>query len=103
MVTKLVVDDDAPLQTETPSSQPGGQLAISGFAFAPPVVRIPTGTELTWQNQDPTEHTVTADSGAFGSDALPQGQQFSARFDTPGTFTYFCAIHPAMRGTVEVT
>jgi plastocyanin len=66
-------------------------------------VGVATGTEVTWQNQDPAEHTVTADGGVFGSDALPQGQKFSTRFDTPGRFAYFCAIHPAMRGTVEVT
>lgn len=103
MITKLVVRDDAPLQSQPPSSKPAGQVAISGFAFTPPVVRVATGTEVTWQNQDPAEHTVTADGGVFGSDALPQGQQFSARFAAPGTFTYFCAIHPAMRGAVEVT
>ena len=103
MVTRLVVREDAPLQTEVPSSPPAGQVAISGFAFTPPVVRLATGTEVTWQNQDPAEHTVTADGGAFGSDALRQNQRFSARFTTRGSFTYFCAIHPAMRGTVEVT
>ena len=103
MVTQPVVRQDAPLQSAPPSPQPAGQVAISGFAFTQSVVRVATGTDLTWLNQDPAEHTVTAEGGVFGSDALPQGQQFSTWFDAPGMFAYFCAIHPAMRGRVEVT
>lgn len=103
MVTQLVVSEDAPLQTASPTPQPGGQVVISGFAFAPPDLPVATGTEVTWRNQDPAEHTVTADAGLFGSDPLAQGQQFSTRIETPGTYAYFCAIHPSMRGTIEVT
>ena len=36
-------------------------------------------------------------------DADQLGEVFSTIFDSPGTFEYFCAIHPSMTGTVTVT
>ena len=32
----------------------------------------------------------------------PQPESASVKFDTPGTYTYYCLIHPFMRGTVTV-
>ena len=97
----LEVREDAPLvRVEKPAAP--DQVAIADFAFAPASLEVAAGTEVTWHNEDTTDHTVTAGDGAFGSDALGEGQTFSHRFDQPGAYDYRCAIHPEMEGTVKV-
>ena len=48
--------------------------------------------------------TVTsADAGAtFKSAALDTDDKFSFTFDKPGTYKYFCSVHPHMSGTIIV-
>jgi plastocyanin len=77
-------------------------VTISGFAFGPVSISVPAGSTVTWTNQDATAHTVTADDGSFDSGSLAQGATFSQTFDTPGTYTYHCAIHSSMTGTITV-
>jgi plastocyanin len=48
-------------------------------------------------------HTITADNGSWDSGSLGKGQSFSQVFTQAGTFTYHCAVHPSMKGTVVVT
>jgi len=87
-------------------SEPGGPeasgtaVAIAAFAFRPAELRVPIGTTVAWSNSDPTPHTVTGD--AFDTGSLEQGATGTVTFDTVGTFEYFCAIHPTMRGRVVV-
>jgi plastocyanin len=100
MRTLLRVDPDAPLVR--PKREALGSVSIESFAFQPARVEVPVGTGVTWTNEDPTEHTVTAADGAFGSDPLSPQARFAFTFDQPGTFPYRCAIHPAMTGTVTV-
>jgi plastocyanin len=57
---------------------------------------------VTWTNIGVT-HTVTADKGLFDSGTFKSGETFSFTFAKGGTFTYHCAIHSSMRGTVRVT
>jgi len=82
----------------------GGEVKveISGFAFNPATVTIKVGEKVTWTNQDGAVHTVVADDNSWTSDSLEQGASFSHTFDTAGTFTYICGVHPAMKGTVIV-
>ncbi len=80
----------------------GTSVSISGFAFVPAVDTVKAGTTVTWTNQDAVAHTVTADDGTFGSAHLGNGVTFARAFNTAGTFTYHCAIHPSMHGTVVV-
>ena len=97
----LEVRRDAPLVREDVTA-PSGAIAIADFAFAPETERIPAGTKVTWRNDDPAEHTVTALDGAFDSDVLAPGALFSFTFDKPGSYDYRCEIHPSMEGTIEV-
>ena len=64
--------------------------------------RGPVGTPVTWTNLDPTAHTVSASDGSFDSGTLEPDARFETTFERPGTFAYFCQIHPTMRGTVRV-
>ena len=102
MHTTLEVRADAPLAQATADSSASGSVRIVQFAFVAADIDVPVGTRVTWTNQDPTPHTVTADKGAFDSRQLDPGGTFSVTLDTPGTLTYHCEIHPTMVGTVRV-
>lgn len=78
-------------------------VTIVDFAFDPGSVTVTAGSTVTWTNNGAVAHTVTSDSGAFDSGSLDPGATFSQTFDTPGTFAYFCSIHPNMTGTITVT
>lgn len=86
-------------QAETTSS-----VTIKDYAFSPAAITVKVGTKVTWTNQDAVGHTVTADSGTGpDSQLLDQGQSYSYTFSKAGTYTYHCAPHPYMKGTVIVT
>lgn len=76
---------------------------IEDFAFAPQTVGAKAGQQVTWEHQDAgVTHTVAAVGGGFRSGDLEEGDTFSHRFPTAGTFAYRCTVHPDMRGTVKV-
>ncbi|HEX8941424.1 MAG TPA: cupredoxin family copper-binding protein [Candidatus Limnocylindrales bacterium] len=80
----------------------GMAVTIKGFAFDPASLIVPVGASVTWTNQDPAGHTVTADDGSFGSPTIQTGSTFSQTFAKAGTFSYHCSIHPSMKATVVV-
>jgi len=104
--TATAVPTDAPTAGPTagPTAAPAGatQVDIRGFAFAPATVTVSVGGTVDWTNGDPASHTVTFNDGSQSSGTLAKGQAFKRTFDTAGTFTYHCLIHPSMTGTVEV-
>jgi plastocyanin len=81
----------------------GKEIAVANFAFAPVNLSVRTGDAVTWTNMDDISHTVTADNDAFDSGALGHGASFQLTAGPPGTYTYFCQIHPFMKGTLTVT
>ncbi|HYL32670.1 MAG TPA: cupredoxin family copper-binding protein [Stellaceae bacterium] len=90
---------DAAMQAAGPN-----QVLINNFAFGPATLTVKAGTTVTWINKDGDAHTVTA-AGAkplFGSQPLDTGDTFSFTFEKPGTYAYFCKIHPTMKGSVIV-
>jgi len=80
----------------------GPSVTIIDFAFQPAFVSVAAGSTVTWLNDGGSPHTVTSDNGAFDSNMLSPGGRFSEPFWTPGTYSYHCAIHPSMTGTVQV-
>ena len=79
------------------------QVPIAGLCFKPTVVHVARGETVTWTNKDPVDHTVTGVNGSFGTYApLAQGMTAKQRFDDPGTYPYFCVLHPGMAGAVVV-
>ena len=84
------------------AAAPVSRVEIHEFAFAPAALTVPVGTTVTWVNGDEEPHTVTSRNGQFGSPGLDRDEAFSRTFTTPGTFQYFCALHPRMTGTVLV-
>ncbi len=100
----------APMQmSPMPSTGPaasaattGAAVAIKDFSFQPASISVVVGSTVTWTNNDTTGHTVTADDGSFDSGTVAPGATFSHTFDTAGTFTYHCNIHPSMTATITV-
>ncbi len=79
-------------------------VTIDNFAFGPQVLTVALGTTVTWINHDDEPHTVV-NAGTprlFKSGALDTDDTFTFTFDKPGTYEYFCSIHPHMTGTVVV-
>lgn len=72
------------------------------WGYAPATTEVQTGTWVVWSNAGTDTHTVTALDGSFDSHELNPSEGFSWYFDTPGTYSYLCALHPWMTGTVVV-
>ncbi|VVE77789.1 cupredoxin domain-containing protein [Pandoraea sputorum] len=81
-----------------------GAVHIDNFTFSPATLTVKAGTRVTWTNRDDEPHTVTSSSNprTFASGALDTDGTFTFTFDKPGTYPYFCAIHPHMTGVIVV-
>jgi plastocyanin len=75
---------------------------IDNFSFGPAAVTVPVGTNVTWTNRDDIPHTVVSTDGVFKSKALDTDDKFSFVFSKPGTYSYFCSVHPKMTGQIIV-
>src|SRR5437667_3363009 len=78
------------------------EVKIDNFSFGPAELRVTAGTTVTWTNRDDIPHTVVSPDKVFKSKVLDTDEKFSYTFSTPGTFPYFCSIHPKMTGRVVV-
>lgn len=86
-----------------PSKGKPSEVAIQNFAFSPKTITVPAGTRVVWTNRDEEPHTVTSAGNQFtSSKALDSGDAYATTFTKPGTYTYYCSIHPMMVGTVIV-
>ena len=81
---------------------PANARNLGSAAYVPNPVTISVGGKVTWSNTDSTTHDVVADGGTFDSGRMGQNGTFDTTFQTKGTFTYHCSIHPSMVGTVTV-
>jgi plastocyanin len=79
------------------------EVKIDNFTFAPTTVTVVAGTTVKWSNRDDIPHTVVSeDRSTFRSKALDTDDSFSYTFTKPGTYTYFCSIHPKMVAKIVV-
>jgi plastocyanin len=75
---------------------------IDNFAFAPEGLTVKAGTTVTWVNDDDIPHTVVATGKTFRSKALDTDDKYSFTFTAPGSYEYFCSLHPHMKAMVTV-
>ncbi len=94
--------ESSPVASPEVSNSTGTGILIEGFAFSVPTLSISAGDTVTWTNNDTVPHTATADDGSFDTGSISAGESASITFDTPGTYTYKCAFHPGMTGTIVV-
>jgi 3',5'-cyclic-AMP phosphodiesterase len=90
---------DLPLQPEG-SIEGSHDVHLDNFSFSPATSAVPVGTTVTWTNHDDVPHTVVSTERKFKSPVLDTDERFSYRFDAPGTYDYFCSIHPKMTGRI---
>jgi plastocyanin len=84
-------------------SQRTRTVVIQDFSFKPAHITIRPGTKVIWINNDSTQHTVTANNGAFDSGFLRKGQRYARTFKRAGKkYAYHCEPHPHMMGSVTV-
>lgn len=87
--------------------------------FLPSVMTIHSGDTITWINNDTEIHNIVSgkgitrfqfvttnnlgkSDGLFSSDSVKPGKSWSYTFSNPGTYHYFCSIHPWMNGAIVV-
>ena len=86
---------------------PDTAVEVRTFRFRESAVEVPVGSEVRWINGDEIGHTVSAGTPErrdplFDGTLDGAGATFAHRFDRAGTYPYFCARHPFMRGEVRV-
>lgn len=118
-------EKDGPFQTidvtiPNGAANPSPDLTFQNLAnwYDPSTVVVSAGDTVVWKNEDTEHHTVTSGRGAgiasaqtnergtpdglFDSEFFSSGESWSYTFYVPGTYTYFCTIHPWMEGIVDV-
>jgi plastocyanin len=101
---------DATTQPTIDAAQPFGVakgqilVSIDNFTFAPKDLIVAAGTTVTWVNHDDVPHTATSTAGpaSFDSKALDTDDKYSFTFSKPGTYRYYCKVHPHMTASVVV-
>jgi plastocyanin len=79
------------------------RIEIKDFAFNPQTITVKSGEKITWINRDEEPHTVVSVEKQFKkSSALDTDQEFTITAGAPGTYTYYCSVHPKMTGTIVV-
>jgi plastocyanin len=82
---------------------PTADVKIDNFSFTPATLTVKVGTQVTWTNNDDIPHTVVSDDHTtFKSKVLDSDEKFTYTANKPGTYTYFCTIHPKMTGKLVV-
>lgn len=80
------------------------QVTIDDFAFVPEMLQVAAGTTVRWTNRDDSPHTVVSDGAprVLRSPPMDTGGSFAFTFAAPGTYRYYCSLHPHMQGVVMV-
>jgi plastocyanin len=102
LLVMTISDSRGVLAASPETNPPGVEVSIDNFSFTPPVVTVRPGTQITWTNRDDIPHTVVSNENLFKSKALDTDDKFSFTLTKPGTYNYFCSLHPKMTAKVVV-
>ncbi len=86
----------------------GVMITIVNFAFTPAHFTVSPGERVTVLNKDSVAHTFTAmpgsgSSASFNSGPIDPGKTKTVLAPTePGTYAFYCSIHPFMTGAMKV-
>lgn len=94
----------APTISPLLSTATSGAVVIKNYQFNPASLTLKKGGVVTWTNNDAALHIVAGDQATWAAGpTLKKGDVYTHTFDTSGVFSYHCAIHPNMYGTITVT
>ena len=101
MAMLLLLGSPSVAANDQPSAA-NAAVKIDNFVFGPQTLTVPVGATVTWTNKDDIPHTSVSTEGVFKSKVLDTDEKFSYTFTKPGTYPYYCTIHPKMTGKVVV-
>ncbi|MEL6890302.1 MAG: cupredoxin domain-containing protein [Actinomycetota bacterium] len=88
--------------TPAPAAAEPVAITIADFAFGG-ATNVAAGGSIAVTNVDSAPHTLTFDDGSVNTGNLSQGDTVLLTAPTaPGTYSFFCAIHPSMTGSIVV-
>ena len=91
------------MKNDDSTSSKQNRIEIKDFAFNPQTLTVKSGEKVTWINRDEEPHTIVSVEKQFKkSTALDTDQEFTITVGAPGTYDYFCSVHPKMTGTIVV-
>ena len=91
------------MKNDASTSSKQNRIEIKDFAFNPQTITVKSGETVTWINRDEEPHTIVSVGKQFKkSTALDTDQEFTLTVGAPGTYDYFCSVHPKMTGTIVV-
>jgi plastocyanin len=89
-------------QTPVSSTPPSTTVTIDNFTFSPMTIEVQRGATIKWINKDDIPHVVASTAGTFKSRAIDTDGSFVFTFTEPGTYEYYCSVHPKMTGKIVV-
>lgn len=92
----------SPTNGSTPQLSISKRVVIGDFRFEPAELVIAAGSEVRFDNEHVVTHTATSDDGLFDSGRLQPGDRYEVQLNATGTYSYYCKLHPNMRGNVTV-
>jgi plastocyanin len=99
-IATLLGHAQEPVSAKAPTN--AAEITIDNFTFTPGALTVKVGTKITWKNRDDVPHVIMSTDNIFRSKALDTDDQFSFTPTKPGTYEYFCSIHPKMTGKLIV-
>ena len=90
------------VKAQQPPAAAVTEVKVDNFSFSPATVTVAVGATVQWTNRDDIPHNVVSTEKVFKSKVMDTDEKFSYTFTKPGTYSYFCSIHPHMTGTVVV-
>jgi plastocyanin len=93
--------DTAPVKAAE-KAMAANEVIIDNFEFAPATLTVSVGTTVTWTNRDDDAHQVASTNDVFKSSPMDTDDKFTFTFTAPGTYSYYCKLHPQMKGQIVV-
>ncbi|MEU0391700.1 cupredoxin family copper-binding protein [Streptomyces sp. NPDC006208] len=102
LLTALVLSLFVPTAPEARAAS--RTVTMSNYSYGPSTLIIDAGSTVTWVNRDTAPHDVKTTSApvAVHSPMLDKGGTWSFTFTTPGTYSYYCTVHPDMTARIIV-
>jgi len=102
MIAAMLLAGSFSIAASAEPSAAAASVKIDNFVFGPQTLTVPVGATVTWTNSDDIPHTSVSTEGVFKSKVLDTDEKFSYTFTKPGTYPYYCTIHPKMTGKIVV-
>jgi plastocyanin len=102
VIASVAIIHESQIARAAEEKNAAASITIDNFSFTPKEITVAAGTTITWVNHDDVPHTVVSPDKKFRSKALDTDDQFSFMFTDPGTYNYFCSVHPIMTGEIIV-